>query len=133
MRKLVGFLVILAPIGVARAQAPATSNPHSPVKEESPGLLAAARVMPDAAMRTAAARVPKGTVKSGEIEKEGGKLIYSFDIAVPGQDGIQEVNVDAMTGKVVSVEHESSAAEAKEKAAEKLRDHDAKDKAPDHD
>ena len=67
------------------------------------------------AEKTALARVPGGTVKEGELEKEKGKLVWSFDIAAPGASDIKEVQVDAMTGAVVSVETESAAAEAKEK------------------
>jgi hypothetical protein len=58
-----------------------------------------------------------GTVKSGEREKEKGKLIYSFDIQMP--DGIHEVNVDAYSGEVLEDHVESPADEAKEKAQEK--------------
>ena len=58
-----------------------------------------------------------GTVKSGEREKEKGKLIYSFDIKMP--DGIHEVNVDAYSGEVLEDHVESPADEAKEKAQEK--------------
>lgn len=63
-------------------------------------------------------RVPKGTVLSEELEREHGKLIYSFDIAVPGKPGIQEVNVSAITGKVIGVHHESAKDEKKEEAKE---------------
>ena len=44
---------------------------------------------------TALARVPGGTVHKGVLEEEDGKLIYSFEIKVPGKSGIEEVNVDA--------------------------------------
>jgi uncharacterized membrane protein YkoI len=50
--------------------------------------------------------MPGGTVKEGELEKEKGKLIWSFDLTTPGSKGITEVNVDALTGDVVSVEKE---------------------------
>ena len=40
--------------------------------------------------------------------------MYSFDIKVPGKSGSEEVVGDAMTGKVLSVEHESPEEEAKE-------------------
>ena len=53
---------------------------------------------------TALAKAPGGTVKEGELEKEKGKLIWSFDIATPDTRDITEVNVDAITGQVVSVE-----------------------------
>lgn len=64
--------------------------------------------------RAIALKKAPGTVKSEELENEKGKLIYSFDIAVKA--GITEVNVDAMTGKVVDVQHETPAQEKAEKA-----------------
>ncbi len=56
-----------------------------------------------------------GTIKEGELEKEKGKLIWSFDITMPGSKEIKEVQVDAITGEVVSVDTETAAQEAKEK------------------
>ncbi len=41
-------------------------------------------------------------------------MIWSFDITTPDAKDITEVNVDAMTGDVVSVEKESAESEAKE-------------------
>jgi hypothetical protein len=67
------------------------------------------------AERTALMKVPGGSVKEGELEREHGTLIWSFDIASAGSSGVTEVQVDAITGAVVSVEHESASAEAKEK------------------
>ena len=43
-------------------------------------------------------------------------MVYSFDISTKA--GIKEVQVDAITGKVVKVETETKEQEAKEKAAE---------------
>jgi Peptidase propeptide and YPEB domain len=57
-----------------------------------------------------------GKIKESELEREKGRLIYSFDIKMA--DGIHEVNVDAMTGEIVEDTVESAAAEAKEKAAD---------------
>ena len=39
--------------------------------------------------------VPNAKIQAGEIEREGGKLIYSFDMKVAGKSGIDEVNIDA--------------------------------------
>jgi len=61
-------------------------------------------------------KVPGGKIATAELENEGGKLIYSFDIKTT--KGITEVNVDAMNGKVVAVQEESPAKEAAEKKAE---------------
>jgi uncharacterized membrane protein YkoI len=69
--------------------------------------------------RTAAqAAVPGGKIKSSELEHEHGKLIYSFDIELAGQPGIEEVHVDAYTGKVIAQSHESAKKEGHEKAQE---------------
>jgi hypothetical protein len=88
------------------------------VKEAEPGLKAQAKVTSDSAMRTALAKVPGGAISEAELEKEHGKLVYSFDIRDPKKPGVEEVLVDAKSGKVVSAKHESAAAEAKERAAE---------------
>lgn len=85
----------------------------------SAALKAEAKISGDSARTIALARVPKGKVQSGELEREHGKLVYSFDIMTPGKSGVEEVNVDAMTGTVVARVHESAAAEKREQAAEK--------------
>jgi len=87
------------------------------IKEDKPGLLRQAKVTVEAALATAVARVPGGKLRSGEIEKEGGKLIYSLILKVEGKKGVEEVNVDAMTGAIVDVEHESDPLEARARAA----------------
>jgi hypothetical protein len=74
------------------------------------------------AEKTALAKVPGGTIKEGELEKEKGKLIWSFDISVPDSKDIKEVQVNAITGEVVSVETETASAEAKEKKKDKEED-----------
>lgn len=78
-----------------------------------------AKISEKTARATALKEVPNGKVKSSEIERENGKLIYSFAIAAPGKTGIEEINVDAIDGSVVSREHESAKAEKKEAAQEK--------------
>jgi uncharacterized membrane protein YkoI len=93
-----------------------------------------AKITKDAAQAAALARVPNGTVKESELEEEHGKLIWSFDIAIPGSKDISEVAVDAITGKVLSVESETPAQQAKEKledakAAKKKAKAEEKDEA----
>lgn len=78
-------------------------------------LQAQAKVLRTEAERIALAKVPGGTIKEGEIEKEKGKLIWSFDIATPGTLDITEVQVSAMSGEVVAIEKESPRQQAKEK------------------
>jgi len=78
-----------------------------------------AKISMRTARSTALAKVPGGKLQKSELEREHGKLIYSFDIRVPGQAGIEEVQVDAMNGDVVSQTHESAKAERKEAQQEK--------------
>ncbi|HZE09859.1 MAG TPA: PepSY domain-containing protein [Gemmatimonadaceae bacterium] len=78
-----------------------------------------AKVSEETARATALKEVPNGSVKSSELERENGKLIYSFAITAPGKTGIEEINVNAIDGSVVNREHESAAKEKKEAAAEK--------------
>jgi len=75
-----------------------------------------ARISMEQARVTALKRVPHGKIESGELEREHGKLIYSFDVR--NSRGITEVNVDAKNGKVISAKRESKSAEAAEKKAE---------------
>lgn len=78
----------------------------------------APKVTEAAARATALALVKGGVVKSSELETEHGRLIYSFDIATPGKSGIDEVNISAMTGRLVAKTHEGPAKEAAEAAAD---------------
>lgn len=77
-----------------------------------------AKITMDSAKTVAMKAVPGATIHSGEIEREGGHLIYSFDTRMTGRSGVEEVNVDAMTGRVLNKHHESAAAERKEAAQE---------------
>lgn len=72
-----------------------------------------------AARKTVLARVPGAKVESEELELEHGRQVYSFDLKVPKKSGVEEVQVDANSGKVVSHTHESAEAERKEQAKEK--------------
>jgi len=110
--------ITTAAIAVLVAGAGSLSAQDVKLKEEKPGLRDRAKVSFEAATATAQARVPKAKLASAEIEDEGGKLIYSFDFKTAGKSGIDEVNVDAVTGAFVKMEHETAAAEAKEAKAD---------------
>jgi uncharacterized membrane protein YkoI len=100
----------------AGAQAPAATAPvkHETMKQ----LKAEAKVTEKAARATALAQVPGGKVTKHELERENGKLVYSYDIATKGKTGIDEVQVDAVTGTVVSNKHETPAMEKAEATAD---------------
>jgi uncharacterized membrane protein YkoI len=82
----------------------ASEENHKEAKQAK--LMAEAKVSQADAQATALAQVPNGNVKESELEKEHGKLIWSFDIATPGTKDITEVNIDAINGTVVSKEIE---------------------------
>jgi hypothetical protein len=84
------------------------------------GLEANAKVSKAEATRIALAKAPGGTVKEAELENENGKLVWSFDIATAGSKDITEVQVDAVTGAVVSVDVESPTDQAKEAQEKRL-------------
>src|SRR4029077_10464137 len=94
--------------------------------EDQAKLMFEAKVSKADAERTALNKVPGGTIKESGLEREKGKLIWSFDIATPGTRNITEVAVDALTGAVIAVDTETPSAEAKEKKKEK-EDDDEKD------
>jgi uncharacterized membrane protein YkoI len=76
--------------------------------ESQSKLQAEANVSKTDAQATALAKVPNGTYKESELEKEHGKLIWSFDFTTPDTKDITEVNVDAISGDVVNIEHEKA-------------------------
>jgi Predicted membrane protein len=78
-----------------------------------------AKIARSEAEHIALSKVPDGRVSSGELEREHGMLIWSFDIAKAGTRNINEVQVDAKTGKVVSVKIETPKDQAEEAAADK--------------
>lgn len=103
---LCSFMLVLA-LGLAVAASDKKSSQKQLQKE--------ARITMKEARATALKEAP-GKIKEGELEREDGQLIYSFDIKT--KEGIKEVQVDALTGKVLKVETETAEQEAKEKAAE---------------
>ena len=85
-------------------------------EQDQAALAREAKITMDQARETALKRAP-GTVEGSELEREHGKLVYSFDIR-NAKSTLDEVQVSAITGKVVRVEHESKKQEAAEKRKE---------------
>jgi hypothetical protein len=80
-----------------------------------------AKITRSDAEHIALSKVPNGRASSGELEREHGTLIWSFDIAKPGTRNINEVQVDAKTGRIVSVKTETPKDQAEEAAADKKK------------
>lgn len=98
--------LLFLPLALLAAPSLASAKPPTP------------RITEAAARSTALAMVKGGTVKAGELETENRRLIYSFDIAQAGRTGIEEIQISALTGKLVSRHHESPAKEAVEATAD---------------
>ncbi|PYJ82866.1 MAG: hypothetical protein DME22_17225 [Verrucomicrobia bacterium] len=87
-------------------------------KDKKSKLEAKAKISKKEAGKIALAKVPHGKIKEAELEEENGKLVWSFDIATPHSKDITEVQVNAITGEVVSLEKETPADQKKEKKKE---------------
>ncbi|HEX4685080.1 MAG TPA: PepSY domain-containing protein [Gemmatimonadaceae bacterium] len=113
-------LAVLAAIAVALGAGSLAAQQPSYKRDLPDSLARQARVSEADAIAVAKKALPKGEIASIELEREKGKLIYSMDVKTAGRSGIDEVNVDAKTGKMVGkVQHESAAAEKAEAQAEK--------------
>jgi len=84
-------------------------------------LIKQAKITKAEAEQIALAKVSHGIVKSAEIEKEKGHLVWSFDIARPSTRDITEILLDAKTGKIISTQTETPRDQAKEAAADKTQ------------
>lgn len=81
-------------------------------------LKAQAKITQDQAAKIALAKIPNGKIQSAELERENGKLIWSFDISVLNSTNITEVWVDAETGKITSTQIETQKKQIQERKAD---------------
>jgi uncharacterized membrane protein YkoI len=63
---------------------------------------AAPPIARERAEATALRLVPGGAVVTGDLEQEKGRLVWLFDVSIPGSRNLREIQVDAVTGAVVS-------------------------------
>jgi uncharacterized membrane protein YkoI len=113
--------ILIATLCVGAFAATATLKNHSPERNrqdsaEQTRLAKQARITMEQARETALKRAP-GNIESSELEREHGRLVYSFDIR-NAKGTITEVQVNARNGRIVSVEEENARAEAREKRKE---------------
>jgi uncharacterized membrane protein YkoI len=113
---LVMVTTIILTAGASLTSAASKTRQEKNESQEQARLAREAKITMEQARATALRRAP-GNVEDGELEREHGKLVYSFDIR-NAKGTITEVQVSAITGRVVSVEHESKKQEAAEKREE---------------
>jgi uncharacterized membrane protein YkoI len=112
---LIVMTCVVSMMGAALASAAPKTRRETAVAQEK--LAREAKITKEEALATALKRAP-GTVESAELEREHKRLVWSFDIR-NSKGTITEVQVSAITGKVVRVEHENRKQEANEKRKEK--------------
>ena len=100
MKRLLLAASFLSSLGASAAGLHCSIHPKKGIADAD--LPSLAKVSRADAENTAlkAVNVSAASVASGELEAEGGCLIYSFDIQIPGEKSIIEVTVDAGTGTV---------------------------------
>jgi uncharacterized membrane protein YkoI len=115
------FAAVASQTGMAQATGTKTKA-AKPAADKSPtyekdlpaSFVAKAKVAEPTAAATAVAKVPGGKIRSVELDTVAGRLVYTYDIKVKGKSGSEEVNVDAMSGSVLAMQHEKK----KQKLAE---------------
>src|SRR2546426_10674661 len=117
---LVVFVSALLTGGSLLMVQPAAAQKESEQAREAK-LARLAKITKEQAQEIALKRAP-GNVESAELEREHGKLVYSFDIR-NAKGTIDEVQVSAITGRIVRVEHENKKQEKAEKRKEKKEKH----------
>ena len=70
---------------------------------------AGAAINRDKAEEIALRQVPGALIAGGSIEKQNGRLVWSFDLSKPGSRNFTEVTIDADTGRVLAVRLETPA------------------------
>jgi uncharacterized membrane protein YkoI len=118
---LMNIRIIAASLAAGALLAGCASEPHHS------SLQAQAKISRADAEKTALNQVPGGIVKEGELEKENGRVIWSFDVAVPASNDIKEVAIDAVTGQVISVDTETPKQRVKEAAEDAKKEKQEKD------
>lgn len=104
--RLISTLTLVAAVCVAGTLA-AQEAPGA-TRNVPDSLVSKAKITEDSARAVALKRVP-GTVQGVALERERKRLMWDFKIQRTGRKGTTEVEVSAMTGKVLAVEAGSQA------------------------
>jgi uncharacterized membrane protein YkoI len=65
-------------------------------------LQAQSRITRQQAENAARELVPGGTIVGGNLERDRGRLLWWFDVSIPGSRNVKAIQIDAYTGAVVS-------------------------------
>ena len=103
--RLISTLTLVAAVCVAGSLA--AQEAPGPTRNVPDRLVSKAKVNEDSARAVALKRVP-GTVQGVALERERKRLMWDFKIQRTGRKGTTEVEVSAMTGKVIAVQTATS-------------------------
>lgn len=110
MKRVFAVAVVAGALAGTPGLASAQQHPSRAYRREVPApLLHRTRISEDSARAIAMARMPGARVQALELENEHGLLIWSWELKIEGTPGIEEVNVNALDGTIVGVEHENPA------------------------
>ena len=100
---------LIAALAITTGTSAATKCSIHPSKDATDAQLASlAKVSQADAEKSGLARVKSpATVVGSALQAEQGCLVWALVVKVTGKSGMQEVKVDAGTGKVLSAKHES--------------------------
>lgn len=108
MPALVAILLSLATILSVSCHAGETRTVRGvPFVEAKPGLWSRTTLSPDSALAIAIREFPSAEATKAELEEEDDALIFSIDLTLRGQPGIEEIHIDARTGAILKREHEA--------------------------
>jgi uncharacterized membrane protein YkoI len=96
---ITGFLA--AVLAAAASAAPLAIVGHGEHVAIRNGYVHGSTIRPRQAQRIALGVVPNGQLRSTQLERRHGQLVYAVDLATPRR-GLMEVDVDARTGGVLS-------------------------------
>ena len=65
-------------------------------------LEAQAAITREQAERKALKAAPGGSLLNGGLERAGGRFVWWFDVSIPGSRNVKAIQVDALTGAIVS-------------------------------
>jgi hypothetical protein len=97
------LVAVLATVNVAPAFA--SDNHHSKY-----------HVTKSQAEHIALSKVPGGTIRTAELQTANGRRFWSVYVVKPGSKNAKEVRVDAIAGKILSVQTEKPEDQAEEPA-----------------
>ena len=100
--RLLSTLTLVAAVSLAAGSLGAQETPAA-TRNVPDSLVSKAKITEDSARAVALKRVA-GTVQGTELERERGRLMWDFKIQRNGRTGTTEVEVNAMTGKVIAVQ-----------------------------